>query len=124
MEEEGRIESINAHFQRVDRQDPSMIDLFTEDAEMWFPKYGDAKGKPDIERFAEVLSAHLRSLTHAIDEFRYYVRGDVIVAMKNVGSPNLVFSTGIATRTSCGPYEPPMIGSDMGKSFVARRPRQ
>jgi len=46
-----------------------MIDLFTEDAEMWFPKHGVAKGKAGIGRFARILGASPEGLTHAIDEF-------------------------------------------------------
>jgi ketosteroid isomerase-like protein len=79
MESGNRIESIVEYFRRVDTQNPSMIDLFTEEAEMWFPKYGVTKGKAGIARFGEVLAAHLQSLTHAIEEFRYHVSGDVIV---------------------------------------------
>jgi ketosteroid isomerase-like protein len=40
MESGNRIESIVEYFRRVDTQNPSMIDLFTEQAEMRFPKYG------------------------------------------------------------------------------------
>jgi hypothetical protein len=79
MESGNRIESIVEYFRRADIQNPSMIDLFTEQAEMWFPKYGVIKGKASIARFGEVLAAHLQSLTHAIEKFRYHASGDVIV---------------------------------------------
>jgi hypothetical protein len=46
---------------------------------MRFPKYGMTKGKAGIARFGEVLAAHLQNLTHAIEEFRYHVSGDVVV---------------------------------------------
>jgi ketosteroid isomerase-like protein len=79
MESGNRIESIIEYFRHVDSQDPSMLDLFTEQAEMWFPKYGVTKGKAGIARCGEVLATHLQSLTHAIEEFRYHASGDVIV---------------------------------------------
>ena len=79
MQRNERIELVNEYFRRVDSGDPSMIDLFTEDAEMWFPKHGLAKGKAGIARFGGILGAGLERLTHAIEEFRYYGDGDVIV---------------------------------------------
>jgi ketosteroid isomerase-like protein len=79
VDNSSRIELVNEYFRRVDSGDPAMIDLFTEDAEMWFPKHGVAKGKAGIARFGSILGANLQRITHAIDEFRYHISGDVVV---------------------------------------------
>lgn len=40
-----RLETVNTYFRKVDARDPTVLDLFTDDAQMFFPKFGLAHGK-------------------------------------------------------------------------------
>lgn len=54
-----------------------MLTLFTDDIELWFPKFGTGRGHAALGQFAERLA--LASITHDIDAFRYVVSGDTVV---------------------------------------------
>lgn len=76
---ESRIETVRECFRRIDSGDPSLTDLYTDDIEVWFPKYGTARGKDGAQRFAAVLGANLSRLTHDIDGLQFVVEGDRVV---------------------------------------------
>lgn len=74
-----RIEAIRDYFRKVDAQDPSLLDLCTEDIEFFFPKFGVAHGKAALARFAERIGHDAAKLTHDIDGLVFTVDGDRIV---------------------------------------------
>lgn len=53
--------------------------LLTQDAGIWFPAYGVARGKAGTVAVGGVFGADLERLGHAIEEFRFYVSGEVFV---------------------------------------------
>lgn len=63
-----REEVVREYFRRVDRADPSLFDLYTDDVEVYFPKFGVGRGKEALAEFAQRLGADLGSLEHDIDE--------------------------------------------------------
>lgn len=77
---DARIETVRDYFRKVDAKDPALLDLFTEDVEFFFPKFGTARGKAALQRFAERIARDAAQLTHDIDGLIFTVQGDRIVA--------------------------------------------
>lgn len=74
-----RIEIVRDYFRKVDAKDPSLIDLFTDEVEFFFPKFGVAHGKAAVARFGERIAHEAAKLIHDIDGFIFTVEGDRIV---------------------------------------------
>ena len=73
------IATIETYFRKVGAGDHSLLDLFTDDFEFHFPKFGIGRGKADFQVFAERGGAFLESLGHNFGDFRYIVAGDAVV---------------------------------------------
>jgi len=43
-----RLDTVNTYFRKVDAGDPTVLDLFTDDVQMFFPKFGIAHGKAAV----------------------------------------------------------------------------
>lgn len=67
------------YFRLVDAGDPAVIELFTDDAQMFYPKFGYARGKQQIGAFAQGLGRGVSSLEHEIDDFAYITSGSRVV---------------------------------------------
>ncbi|WP_342235412.1 nuclear transport factor 2 family protein [Inquilinus sp. OTU3971] len=76
---EARLKVIDAYFRGTDSRDPAFLDLFTEDVELFFPKFGLTRGKAAVAQFGARLTAELESLEHDIPGLRTIVAGDTIV---------------------------------------------
>ncbi|MGF6226113.1 ketosteroid isomerase-like protein [Inquilinus ginsengisoli] len=76
---EARLKVIDAYFRGADSRDPAWLDLFTEDVELFFPKFGLTRGKAAVAEFGARLAAELESLEHDIPRLRTIVAGDTIV---------------------------------------------
>lgn len=74
-----RIESVNTYFRKVNARDPTILDLFTDDVQMFFPKFGLAHGKAALVKFSETLTSELESIEHDIEAFNYIVSGNFVV---------------------------------------------
>lgn len=74
-----RIEVVREYFRRADAGDPALLDLYTDDVELFFPKFGLGRGKQDMAEFARRLWAGLEWLAHDIDSLHILVAGDHIV---------------------------------------------
>lgn len=66
------------YFKRMDRGD-SIFDLFAEDAEVYFPKWGIARGKPEIERLFRDLMEILAEISHDVSYANFVQQGDMVV---------------------------------------------
>lgn len=73
-----RIETIRNYFRKVDAKDATLSALFTEDVEFFFPKFGVARGKAALARFAQRIAVDAATLTHDIDGFVFTVEGERI----------------------------------------------
>jgi hypothetical protein len=51
--------------------DEEYFSLYTDDVELYYPKFGFEKGKEGIRNFGKTIGGHLQSLTHDIDGFNY-----------------------------------------------------
>jgi ketosteroid isomerase-like protein len=75
-----RLEDIaKQYFRMVDAGDPAVLDLFTDDAQMFYPKFGYARGKQQIGEFAQGLGRGVPSLEHDIDDFVFIAAGSFVV---------------------------------------------
>jgi ketosteroid isomerase-like protein len=76
----GRIALIKEYFRRGDAGDPAILDMFTDDVELRFPKFGQRSGKAAVAAFAQGLLGQLKSLKHYPDDYTYIADGDFVVA--------------------------------------------
>ncbi|AHG20744.1 hypothetical protein Z042_14885 [Chania multitudinisentens RB-25] len=76
---EARIEIIRRYFREVDAKSSLLLELFTDDVEFFFPKFGVARGKAALARFAERIAKDAAQLTHDIDGLIFTVGNDRIV---------------------------------------------
>jgi ketosteroid isomerase-like protein len=70
------IEIAKQYFRRLDTGDPGLFDLFSDDAEFYFPKYGRGVGKGALGEIATQLGAQFAGIEHDIDSFRFITDGD------------------------------------------------
>lgn len=73
------IRIVETYFRKIDAKDATVLDLFTEDVQMFFPKFGYGYGKADMIQFSEIMGRHLEQLEHDIENFNYIVAGDSVV---------------------------------------------
>lgn len=66
------------YFRRLDAGNPNFVELFTEDAQIFFPKFGVGKGKEALFELGSGLTKVLASVTHDIDSFLYLVSGNYL----------------------------------------------
>ncbi|MBJ2121655.1 hypothetical protein I6N91_11770 [Arthrobacter sp. MSA 4-2] len=52
------------YFRKVDSGDPNLLDMFTDDTEIFFPKFGIARGKAEIVPFLVGLGSAVTSFDH------------------------------------------------------------
>jgi ketosteroid isomerase-like protein len=58
----------------------NILDLFAEDARVYFPKWGVARGRDEIGRMFGDIGATLKSIVHHIDRFNWiFTGGDTFV---------------------------------------------
>jgi ketosteroid isomerase-like protein len=53
----------------------ALFDHFAEDAEVFFPKWGVARGRAEVERLFGDVGGTLRSIAHDYDAFTWYMTG-------------------------------------------------
>ncbi|MEI3789216.1 MULTISPECIES: nuclear transport factor 2 family protein [unclassified Chryseobacterium] len=80
-----RKNKIETYFKKIDSGifDDEYFDLYAEDVEMYYPKFGFEKGQQGIKNFGTVIGKHLEKLTHDIQNFRYTFSDTVIVVEGN-----------------------------------------
>lgn len=74
-----KILSVREYFKKVDMGDPAYLQLFSDEVDFFFPKFGRTQGKAGLIRFAQHIGATLRSIQHDIANFRYIVAGNTVV---------------------------------------------
>lgn len=66
------------YFKRMDRGD-NIFDLFDDNAEVYFPKWGIARGKREIERLFSDLMEILAEISHDVSYANFIQQGDLVV---------------------------------------------
>jgi hypothetical protein len=58
----------------------SILDIFAIDAQVYFPKWGLAKGRQEIERLFKDVGSQLKSVTHHYESFNWIFSGGDLLA--------------------------------------------
>lgn len=74
-----RIAAVTAYFHKIDRGDPSILDIMTDDVEIYFPKFGVGHGKNDFMEVARGLMGSLERICHDVDRMTMHVAGDHVI---------------------------------------------
>ncbi len=64
----------------------SILDLFAEDAQVFFPKWGLATGKPDIGRLFSDFGGRLRNILHDYASFNWIMTGTDLFAVEGTSA--------------------------------------
>jgi hypothetical protein len=67
------------YFKRVDSGAPDLLDLFTDDTQIFFPRFGYAHGKAEIVPFLVGLTAAVTSFDHPQDRMVFTQGGNRVV---------------------------------------------
>lgn len=78
MTDEQRKSVALEYFKRLDRGE-DFFDLFADDAQVYFPKWGVAEGKAEIEKLFTGMGSTLSSIKHHYEYFNYVIGDDVVV---------------------------------------------
>jgi hypothetical protein len=78
MTDEQRKSVALEYFKRLD-QGADFFELFAEDAQVFFPKWGVAKDKEEIEKLFGDVGSTLSSIEHHYEYFNYVIVGDMVV---------------------------------------------
>lgn len=65
-----RVEALREYYRRLDAG-LDVFDLFTEDFEFYFPKFGIGRGRRDFELLLKGLLGSLRTLAHDLEALRF-----------------------------------------------------
>ncbi|WP_249217649.1 hypothetical protein [Aeromonas salmonicida] len=111
MEKENLVKLVVEYFEKVDAGDPGYLDLFSENVDFFFPKFGQAKGKDALVEFGNRIGSSLTSIWHDIFRFlrryaaaRKSLRGNIEIE-KGAKAP---FSMDDRWRTSTSVDQPPL----------------
>ena len=74
-----RVEIVRTYFRMIDAGDPGLLDLYTDDVELFFPKFGYGRGRDDMIEFARRLWLDLGSIAHDIEGLDVMVSGDHVI---------------------------------------------
>src|SRR5712672_2802024 len=68
------------YFARLDSRSPTLLDLFTEDAQIFFPKFGIGRGRTAILEAMSGVGGRggVQSVEHASDSFVYIASGNLL----------------------------------------------
>lgn len=79
IRKEEYIERVKDYFRKGDAGDITIVDMFTDDVELYFPKFGTRTGKRAIADFVQGLMRHLQSIQHYPDRYTYIASADFLV---------------------------------------------
>lgn len=78
MTDEQRKSVALEYLKRLDRGE-NIFDLFADDAQVYFPKWGLANGREEFERLFSDLGSILKGIRHDYAYFNYISQGDHVV---------------------------------------------
>ncbi|MGY5034075.1 nuclear transport factor 2 family protein [Streptomyces sp. 900116325] len=98
--QEARQEAAINYFRLVDAGDPAVSDLFTDNAQMFFPKFGFATGKDQIGAFAQGLGRGISAIEHDIPGLTVLSSGNYVVIegeVKGTTTSGVAFPDGVSS---------------------------
>ncbi|WP_309303015.1 nuclear transport factor 2 family protein [Vibrio alginolyticus] len=120
IEKDDLVGLVVKYFEKIDAGDPSYLDLFSEDVDFFFPKFGQAKGKSALVEFGNRIGSSLISIWHDIDGFQITTAGNKVIVEGQEGG---VMSDGtswpdnkVSTGRFCSVFE--FEGKMISRMFV------
>lgn len=74
-----RINVVKNFYAKLDQADASLLDLFAEDVQLFFPKFGIAQGKSSLGELGKRFALEIDKIQHIQDGFRFVYDGDTLV---------------------------------------------
>lgn len=74
-----RMEIVRQFYAKLDQADATLLDLFTDDTEIFFPKFGTAKGKSSLGELGKCFALEIDKIQHIQDKFHFISEGDTLV---------------------------------------------
>lgn len=68
-----------ACFQRFDARRADVLELFTDDFEFWYPKFGIGVGRAGWDEYLGGFFKYVAEITHHVNEFPWPVEGDAVM---------------------------------------------
>jgi ketosteroid isomerase-like protein len=73
------LEAVEQYFIRGDAGRPDTLDLFTDDVQIYFPKFGVTHGKAGFGELAEGLMSSVTAFGHDLPSFEYVVAENTVI---------------------------------------------
>lgn len=73
-----RAEAIREFYIRIDAGRADFIELFTDDFQFYFPKFGIGRGKAEMQFCAAGLGGSMRSLVHNLDDLVFFETANAV----------------------------------------------
>ncbi|WP_406227060.1 nuclear transport factor 2 family protein [Pseudomonas siliginis] len=73
------IEITKQYFLKGDAGDMTILDLFTDGVQFYFPKFGTRTGKDQVIAFVQGLMGQLEKLEHNVESYNYIANGQTVV---------------------------------------------
>src|SRR6266436_5483296 len=67
------------YFKRLDQGRPEVIELFHEDAEIYFPKFGFGSGRQSLFEMFKGFEGDMEHIQHDYDGLKFIPSGDYLV---------------------------------------------
>jgi ketosteroid isomerase-like protein len=79
LSDEEKIEIVREYFVRADQGRPDVIELFSADVEIYFPKFGFDSGRESFLDLVKGVEGILEHIQHDYDGFTFIPSGDYLV---------------------------------------------
>ena len=103
MTEEQRKSVALEYLKRLDRGE-NFFDLFADDAQVFYPKWGLANGQAEIERLFSDAATFLKAIRHDYAYFNYIIQGDHVV-VEGTSSGTITDGSNWQTGRWCDVFE-------------------
>ena len=79
MKDQDKIAIAREYFMRADQGRPDVLDLFQEDAELYFPKFGFGFGRQSLFEMVKGFEGSLEFIQHDYDRLNFIPSGDFVI---------------------------------------------
>jgi hypothetical protein len=79
LSDRDKIKVVQEYFVRADQGRPDVLDLFHENAEIYFPKFGLGVGRQSLFEMVKGFGGALEFIKHDYDGFTFLPSGDYVV---------------------------------------------
>jgi hypothetical protein len=74
-----RIKTAERYFRLADQGSPEVLELFHEDAEIYFPKFGFGHGRQSLFEMIQGFQGTLEFIQHDYENLKFIASGDYVV---------------------------------------------